>query len=123
MRLKRLGVAIWIKNPRVAKNLRKFGTIHYVSKRLNYVSMYVDADEIEQVIPQLERLHFVLKVERSHRHEIPTEYNNSKPDKAKEFDYQLEKNQLMALAESLISDTSSVGRTEQQASRSVPVQS
>ena len=102
MREKRLGLAVWIKNPRVAKNLRKFGTIHYVSKRLNYVAMYVSADEIDDTIKTLERLHFVTKVERSHRHEIPTEYNNSKPDKAKEFDYQLEKTQLMALTEALI---------------------
>ncbi|AIG25913.1 MULTISPECIES: YlbG family protein [Brevibacillus] len=123
MRLKRLGVAVWIKNPRVAKNLRKFGTIHYVSKRLNYVAMYVDAEEIEQVISQLERLHFVLKVERSHRHEIPTEYNNAKPDKAKEFDYQLEKNQLMALAESLISDNTSIAKSEHPAAKPIPVQS
>ncbi len=104
MREKRLGLAVWIKNSRVAKNLRKFGTIHYVSKRLNYVSMYVDANEIEDTIKTLEKLHFVTKVERSHRHEIPTEYNNSKPDKAKEFDYQLEKTQLIALTESLINE-------------------
>lgn len=105
MRDKRLGLAVWIKNPRVAKNLRRFGSIHFVSKRLNYVSMYVEASEIEETIKMLEKLHFVTKVERSHRHEIPTEYNNSKPDKAKEFDYQLEKTQLMALTESLIQES------------------
>ncbi|WP_232699633.1 YlbG family protein [Brevibacillus daliensis] len=121
MRQKRLGVAVWIKNPRVARNLRKFGTIHYVSKRLNYVSMYVDAEQIEQVVPQMERLHYVLKVERSHRHEIPTEYNNAKPDKAKEFDYQLEKNQLMALAESLISDNNASAKSDEKKERSVSI--
>lgn len=108
MRDKRLGLAVWIKNPRVAKNLRRFGSIHFVSKRLNYVAMYVEADEIDDTIKTLEKLHFVTKVERSHRHEIPTEYNNSKPDKAKEFDYQLEKTQLMALTESLIQESAKV---------------
>ncbi|MGD8191610.1 YlbG family protein [Brevibacillus ginsengisoli] len=108
MRDKRLGLAVWIKNPRVAKNLRRFGSIHFVSKRLNYVAMYVEADEIEETIKTLEKLHFVTRVERSHRHEIPTEYNNSKPDKAKEFDYQLEKTQLMALTESLMNETGKV---------------
>ena len=104
MRERRVGLAVWIKHTRMAKNLRKFGTIHYISKRLNYVSMYVGAHELDDMVKTLQKMHFVLKVEPSHRHEIPTEYSNSKPDKAKEFDYQLEKNQLMALAESLVSD-------------------
>ncbi|GAA4710059.1 YlbG family protein [Brevibacillus fulvus] len=99
MREKRLGVAVWVKNIHAAKNLRKFGTIHYVSKRLNYVSMYVDADEIDEAIRAMERLHFVTKVERSHRHEIPIYYNNAKPDKAKEYDYRSEKSQLLSIVE------------------------
>ncbi|UFJ42953.1 YlbG family protein [Brevibacillus humidisoli] len=104
MRDRRLGLAVWIKNVRAAKNLRKFGTIHYVSKRLNYVSMYVDAEKIDETIRVMERLNFVTRVERSHRHEIPIEYNNARPDKAKEFDYRLEKSQLMALTESLTTE-------------------
>lgn len=102
MRERRLGVAVWVKNTRVAKNLRRFGTIHYISKRLNYVSMYVDADEIDEAIRIMEKLHFVTKVERSHRHEIPVVYNNSKPDKAKEYDYRQEKSQVLALAETIL---------------------
>jgi uncharacterized protein YlbG (UPF0298 family) len=104
MRERRLGVAVWVKNTRAAKNLRRFGTIHYISKRLNYVSMYVDANQIDETIRTMEKLHFVTKVERSHRHEIPVEYNNSKPDKAKEYDYRQEKSQLLALAETIMSD-------------------
>ena len=104
MRARRIGLAVWVKHPRAAKNLRKFGTIHYISKRLNYVSMYVDESQLEEIIRSMEKLHFVTKVERSHRHEIPTEYSNSKPDKAKEFDYRLEKTQLMALTESLMNE-------------------
>ncbi|WNC17087.1 YlbG family protein [Brevibacillus brevis] len=107
MRERRLGVAVWVKNTRAAKNLRKFGTIHYISKRLNYVSMYVDANQIDETIRIMEKLHFVTKIERSHRHEIPVEYNNARPDKAKEYDYKQEKSQLMALAETLTSDESS----------------
>lgn len=104
MRERRLGVAVWVKNTRAAKNLRKFGTIHYISKRLNYVSMYVDAKLIDETIRTMEKLHFVTKIERSHRHEIPVEYNNARPDKAKEYDYKQEKTQLMALAEALTSE-------------------
>ncbi|WP_019122781.1 YlbG family protein [Brevibacillus massiliensis] len=105
MRERRLGLAVWVKHPRAAKNLRKFGTIHYISKRLNYVAMYVDANSLDETIRTMERLHFVTRVERSHRHEIPTVYNNAKPDRAKEFDYELEKTQLMALTETLLTET------------------
>ncbi|MGG1660185.1 YlbG family protein [Brevibacillus sp. NRS-1366] len=107
MRERRLGVAVWVKNTRAAKNLRKFGTIHYISKRLNYVSMYVDANQLDETIRIMEKLHFVTKIERSHRHEIPVEYNNARPDKAKEYDYKQEKNQVMALAETLMTEEDS----------------
>ncbi|EJL41346.1 MULTISPECIES: YlbG family protein [Brevibacillus] len=107
MRERRLGVAVWVKNTRAAKNLRKFGTIHYISKRLNYVSMYVDANLLDETIRIMEKLHFVTKIERSHRHEIPVEYNNARPDKAKEYDYKQEKNQVMALAETMTAEEGS----------------
>jgi uncharacterized protein YlbG (UPF0298 family) len=107
MRERRLGVAVWVKNTRAAKNLRKFGTIHYISKRLNYVSMYVDANQIDETIRVMEKLHFVTKIERSHRHEIPVEYNNARPDKAKEYDYKQEKNQVIALAETFMTEEGS----------------
>lgn len=89
MKVKRIGLAVWVKNRRSARQLKRFGNIHYISKRMNYVSMYVNADEIEQKIRQIQKLHFVTKVERSYRHEIPTEYANSLPDKAKEYDYRM----------------------------------
>ncbi|GAB7386767.1 YlbG family protein [Bacillaceae bacterium] len=89
MRKKRLGVSVWVKNTRAARHLRRFGHIHYVSKRMNYVCMYVDAEDIERTIQQLQKLEFVTKVERSHWHEVPTEYSNAKPDKAKEYDYKM----------------------------------
>ena len=110
MRERRLGVAVWVKNTRAAKNLRKFGTIHYISKRLQYVSMYVGADQIDETIRIMEKLNFVTKVERSHRHEIPIEYNNARPDKAKEYDYKQEKHQVMSLAETLAAEEATASK-------------
>lgn len=52
--------------------------------------MYVAADRINEMIERMQKLDFVTRIERSHRHEIPREYKNSKPDKAKEYDYKLE---------------------------------
>ncbi|RXT13635.1 YlbG family protein [Ammoniphilus sp. CFH 90114] len=94
MRERRVGLAVWVKSNKAARNLRRYGNIHYVSRRLNYVSMYVKADEVNQLLEKIQRLDFVVRVERSHRHEIPTEYKNSKPDKAKEYDYKLEEKRI-----------------------------
>lgn len=97
MRERRIGLSVFVKNIKSARNLRKFGNVHFVSRRLNYVTMYVAADTIEQTIDRISRLDFVTRVERSHRHEIPTTYDNAKPDKAKEFDYKMEENQIISI--------------------------
>ncbi|MCF6094214.1 DUF2129 domain-containing protein [Microaerobacter geothermalis] len=86
---KRIGLAVWVNHAKSARLLKKYGNIHYISRRMKYVIIYVDADKADQVVVQLEKLNFVSKVERSHRHEIPIVYKNSKPDKAKEYDYRV----------------------------------
>lgn len=83
MEEKRLGLAVWVRNIKAAKNLRKFGNVHYISRRLQYVSMYVDAKNIEHTIDRIRKLNFVTRVEPSHRHEIPTEYSNSRTESIK----------------------------------------
>ncbi|WP_245590541.1 YlbG family protein [Aneurinibacillus terranovensis] len=97
MRERRIGLAVFVKNIKSARNLRKFGNVHFISRRLNYVTMYVSADTIDQTIDRISRLDFVTRVERSHRHEISTTYNNAKPDKAKEFDYKMEEHHLLSI--------------------------
>ncbi|RKD25520.1 hypothetical protein BEP19_00820 [Ammoniphilus oxalaticus] len=94
MEQRRLGIAVWIKNTKAARQLRRYGNVHYVSRRLRYVSMYVDSEQIDEIMAKIRKLDFVTRIERSHRHEIPIEYKNSKPDKAKEFDYKLEEQRL-----------------------------
>lgn len=97
MRERRIGLAVYVKNLKPARNLRKFGNVHYVSRRLNYVTLYTSAENIESTIERITRLDFVTRVERSHRHEIPTVYSNAKPDKAKELDYKFEQDQVLSL--------------------------
>lgn len=97
MRERRVGLAVYVKNAKAARNLRKFGNIHYISRRLNYVSMYTEADMLEDTIERISKLDFVTRVEKSHRHEIPVHYDNAKPDKAKEFDYKMEESQILSI--------------------------
>ncbi|CEH28506.1 hypothetical protein AM501_21855 [Aneurinibacillus migulanus] len=97
MRERRVGLAVYVKSAKAARNLRKFGNVHYISRRLNYVSMYTAADTLEDTIERISRLDFVTRVEKSHRHEIPVHYDNAKPDKAKEFDYKMEESQILSI--------------------------
>lgn len=66
----RQGLIIWVYTLRQLKNLKRFGYIHYVSNRLKYIVMYVDKDEIADKMERLQSLHYVRKVEVSHRSEI-----------------------------------------------------
>ncbi|RKN86654.1 YlbG family protein [Paenibacillus ginsengarvi] len=78
----RTGLILWVSDSRHTKQLEKFGTIHYVSKRMHYVVLYVNSDRAEEATKAIQKLSFVKKIERSYRNEIRTEYNSNVPDKA-----------------------------------------
>jgi uncharacterized protein YlbG (UPF0298 family) len=79
----RSGIIIWVNDIKQAKNLERYGTVHYISKRMHYVVIYVHADRLDDTLRHLQRLPFVKKVERSYRSEIKTEYNSEVPDKTR----------------------------------------
>lgn len=83
----RQGIIVYLHHLKQAKSLRKFGHVHYISKRMKYVVLYTNQDEVETVINKLERLPAVKKAVASERPFVSTIYENAKPDKAKEYDY------------------------------------
>lgn len=85
----RQGLIVWLHSLKQAKMLRRFGNVHYVSKRLKYVVLYCNSDEIEELMGKLKSYTFVKKVEPSQKPFIKIEFENSKPDKAKEYDYKM----------------------------------
>lgn len=85
----RQGLIIWLFSLKNAKALRRFGNVHFVSKRMKYVVLYCDQEEVEPLLEKLSSLPFVKKVEPSFKPFLKTEYENSKPDKAKEYDYRV----------------------------------
>lgn len=85
----RQGLIVWLNNLKHAKSLRRFGNIHYISKKMKYVVLYCDRMEIEMLEEKLGSLGFVRKVEQSYKPFLKTEFENSKPDKAKEYDYKI----------------------------------
>ncbi|KGX88566.1 YlbG family protein [Pontibacillus litoralis] len=84
---KRQGLIVWFQHMKHVRNIKRYGHLVYVSKKHRYAMIYVNQDEIENVTQKLNRLHYVSKVEPSYKPFIKTEYENSKPDKAKEYDY------------------------------------
>jgi uncharacterized protein YlbG (UPF0298 family) len=81
----RIGYIIWVSDIKAARNLEKYGCVHYISRRMHYVVMYVNADREQDIVKNMSRLSYVRKVERSYRNEIKTEYSKKVPDPTQFF--------------------------------------
>ncbi|URN93262.1 MAG: YlbG family protein [Candidatus Pristimantibacillus lignocellulolyticus] len=81
----RTGFIIWVSDMKSARGLERFGTVHYMSRKLHYVVLYMNADKAEEQLKQLHRLAYVKKIERSYRNEIPTEYSKDVEDKTRAY--------------------------------------
>lgn len=67
---KRKSIIVWVYSLKQVVNLKKFGTIHYQSRKMNYVVLYTDDVNIEEKMASIKRLHFVRHVEISHMDEV-----------------------------------------------------
>ncbi|PYZ93263.1 hypothetical protein CR194_08700 [Salipaludibacillus keqinensis] len=85
----RVGLAVWVQSLKQVKQIKRFGNIHYVSKKMKYVILYCDEERAEETMNKLQSFHFVKKVSMSMRPWIKTEYQNSVPQKAKKDDYKM----------------------------------
>ncbi|MCS7459440.1 YlbG family protein [Paenibacillus doosanensis] len=80
----RSGLIVWFSDLKAAtKQLERYGSVHFISKRLHYAALYIHASKLEETVKQLQKLPFVKKVERSYRNEIKTEYSSNMPDKTR----------------------------------------
>lgn len=85
----RQGLIVYVHHLKQAKSLRKYGHVHYISRRLKYAVLYMDQEVIESTKTKLSKLPYVKQVLESQRPFLKTEYENAKPDKAKEYDYKI----------------------------------
>lgn len=69
-RVERQGVIVYLKHLKQSKQLRKFGIIHYVSRKMKYVLIYMNAEDVNEALHKLKSMKFVSKVEISPRKEI-----------------------------------------------------
>ena len=87
MLTERKGLIVWVSDTKAARALEKYGVLHYVSKRMKYAVLYVNADKADEICAQLKRIHFVKKIEPSYRNELRTEYTKNVPDKTRFYTY------------------------------------
>ncbi|KAB2337393.1 YlbG family protein [Cytobacillus depressus] len=85
----RQGIIVWLYSLKQVKMLRKFGNVHYISKKLKYVVIYCDLVDTEEIMAKISAFSFVKQVEPSYKPFLKMEFENSKPDKAKEYDYKM----------------------------------
>lgn len=79
----RLGYIVWFSDFKAARGLDKYGSLHYLSRKMNYAVLYMNADSSEEALRHLQKLPYVRKIERSYRGEIKTEYEKNVPDKTR----------------------------------------
>jgi uncharacterized protein YlbG (UPF0298 family) len=85
----RRGLSVFLHSLKFSKQLRRYGNVHYISRRLKYAVLYCDGNKVDEIAAKLESLHFVKEVKRSYKPEIKTEYESKIVDKAKEYDYKM----------------------------------
>lgn len=87
----RQSIIIWVNSLKYVKYFRRFGNIHYVSKRLKYIVVYMDMSEVNDVIKKIRTLPFVKKVEKSYKPFLKTEFEQAKDDfeKEKQYEYKM----------------------------------
>jgi len=79
----RTGYIIWVSDLKAARSLERFGTVHYMSRKMHYVVLYMNADKVEEAVRQMGKLPYVRNIERSYRNEIKTEYSKDTEDKTR----------------------------------------
>ncbi|WP_068672495.1 YlbG family protein [Oceanobacillus sp. Castelsardo] len=89
MRINRQGLIVWFQHMKNLKQIKRHGNLIYASKRLKYAVIYVDQTDVAYVETKLTKLPFISKVERSYKPFVRTDYENAKPDKAKQYDYKM----------------------------------
>ncbi|MDR4315719.1 protein YlbG [Niallia circulans] len=85
----RQGIIVWLFSLKQAKMLRRYGNVHFISKRLKYVVLYTNQSDVESIMEKINAHSFVKKVEPSYKPFLKMEFENLRPDKAKEYDYKM----------------------------------
>lgn len=72
----RTGLVVWLKSKRNIKRLMSFGVLHYVSSKMDYAILYVNADDVDEAIKRIKKENYVKSVEISHLRDLPATYDD-----------------------------------------------
>lgn len=89
IRTKRQAIIVWFQHMKNVKQLKRYGHLISVSRKMRYAVIYVDQTDVEEKILKLERLPFVSKVEESYKPFIRTTYESKNLQKSKEYEYEM----------------------------------
>ncbi|QQK76749.1 DUF2129 domain-containing protein [Salicibibacter cibarius] len=83
----RQGLAVWFRSAKNVRQLRTYGHVQYVSKKMKYAILYCDEKEAEHLSERIERLSFVTGVEWSKRSQLNMDFKKepsaSKPSQTR----------------------------------------
>ncbi|WP_158007183.1 DUF2129 domain-containing protein [Floricoccus tropicus] len=74
---KRRALYIYYNSYKHTRQLRKFGEPVYTSRKLRYVKIYVNEEEVEEVKEKLEALHFVKEVQLSYIPDLEMDFSGN----------------------------------------------
>ncbi|EEP6658579.1 YlbG family protein [Listeria monocytogenes] len=74
----RQAIVVWMNHLKQVRSLKRFGNVHYVSRKLKYAVLYCDMVEVEDISNKVSRFHYVKRVEMSFRPFLKTEYESKK---------------------------------------------
>lgn len=66
----RRALVVYINGNRVVRTLRRYGTLRYVSRRMHYVILYVNQDQVDQLKVKIGQLRAVRGVQESARPDL-----------------------------------------------------
>lgn len=58
-------IIIWLESTRQMSSLKRYGFIHYVSRKMKYAIMYVNQEDLEKAVEAISKLKYVRSVELS----------------------------------------------------------
>ena len=74
----RRSLVVYVNNLRSVRQLRHYGRVEYVSKKMRYVILYTDEETVEQTLKKENELKFVKHVSYSHWPEIDPDMSDLK---------------------------------------------
>lgn len=71
----RQSLVVYTYSLKQTRQLKRYGTVMYVSKKMRYVVLYVNQEDVEKLTDQLKQLRFVKRVVPSARPQISETFN------------------------------------------------